>query len=120
FDFFAGRPHAHRVLTADYVTTEDGTGMVHIAPAFGEDDKVVTDAAGIEAVNPVDGQGRFTAAVPPYEGYQVFDANIEIMADLKAAGRLVRRDSYLHSYPHCWRCETPLIQRAVDSWFVAV
>ena len=120
FDFFAGHPGAHRVLAADYVTTEDGTGMVHIAPAYGEEDKVVTDAAGIEVVNPVDSQGRFTAAVPPYEGYQVFDANIPIMADLRAAGRLVRRESYLHSYPHCWRCDTPLIQRAVSSWFVAV
>ncbi len=120
FDFFLGRPNAHQVLAADYVTTEDGTGMVHIAPAFGEEDKVVTDAAGIEVVNPTDSQGRFTSLVPPYEGYHVFDANLPIMSDLKAAGLLLRRDSYLHSYPHCWRCETPLIQRAVSSWFVAV
>ena len=120
FDFFVGRDNAHQVLTADYVTTEDGTGVVHIAPAFGEEDKAVTDAAGIEVVNPVDAQGRFTAQVPPYEGFQVFDANIPIIADLKAAGLLVRRDSYEHPYPHCWRCDTPLIQRAVSSWFVAV
>jgi len=111
---------AHQVLPADYVTTEDGTGVVHIAPAFGEEDKVVTDAAGIEVVNPVDSQGKFTSQVPPYEGYHVFDANIPIMADLKEAGLLLRRDSYEHPYPHCWRCETPLIQRAVSSWFVAV
>jgi isoleucyl-tRNA synthetase len=120
FDFFAGRQNAHQVLTADYVTTEDGTGVVHIAPAFGEEDKAVTDAAGIEVVNPVDSQGKFTNQVPPYEGYHVFDANIPIMADLKEAGLLVRRDSYEHPYPHCWRCDTPLIQRAVSSWFVAV
>jgi isoleucyl-tRNA synthetase len=120
FDFFAGRRNAHQVLTADYVSTEDGTGVVHIAPAFGEEDKVVTDAAGIEVVNPVDAQGRFTAEVTPYEGYQVFDANVPIIADLKAAGLLLRRDSYEHPYPHCWRCDTPLIQRAVSSWFVAV
>ena len=120
FDFFLGRDNAHQVLAADYVTTEDGTGVVHIAPAFGEEDKAVTDAAGIEVVNPVDAQGRFTAQVPPYESLQVFDANIPIMADLKAAGLLVRRDSYEHPYPHCWRCDTPLIQRAVSSWFVAV
>ena len=82
-----------RSLAADYVTTEDGTGIVHIAPAFGEEDKAVTDAAGIEVVNPVDAQGKFTSQVPPYEGYQVFDANIPIMADLKAAGLLVRRDT---------------------------
>ncbi len=120
FDFFVGRANAHQVLTADYVTTEDGTGVVHIAPAFGEEDKAVTDAAGIEVVNPVDAQGRFTGEVPPYEGLQVLDANIPIIADLKAAGLLLRRDSYEHPYPHCWRCDTPLIQRAVSSWFVAV
>ena len=120
FDFFTGREGAHRFLAADYVTTEDGTGVVHIAPAFGEEDKAVTDAAGIEVVNPVDGQGRFTSLVPPYEGMHVFDANVPIIADLRAAGLLVRRDSYEHPYPHCWRCGTPLIQRAVSSWFVAV
>ncbi len=117
---YSARANAFQVLTADYVTTEDGTGVVHIAPAFGEEDKAVTDAAGIEVVNPVDGQGKFTAQVPAYEGYHVFDANVPIMADLKEAGLLVRRDSYEHSYPHCWRCGTPLIQRAVSSWFVAV
>ncbi len=116
----SSRENAFQILAADYVTTEDGTGVVHIAPAFGEEDKVVTDAAGIEVVNPVDSQGKFTAQVPPYEGYQVFDANIPIMADLKESGLLLRRDSYEHPYPHCWRCETPLIQRAVSSWFVAV
>ncbi len=120
FDFFVGNERAHQFLTADYVTTEDGTGVVHIAPAFGEEDKVVTDAAGIEVVNPTDSQGRFTSQVPPYEGLHVFDANIPIMADLKEAGLLLRRDSYEHPYPHCWRCDTPLIQRAVSSWFVAV
>jgi isoleucyl-tRNA synthetase len=120
FDFFLGNEGAHRILAAEYVTTEDGTGVVHIAPAFGEEDKAVTDAAGIEVVNPVDGQGRFTSLVPPYEGMHVFDANVPIIADLRAAGLLLRRDSYEHPYPHCWRCGTPLIQRAVSSWFVAV
>ena len=72
------------MLAADYVTTDDGTGIVHIAPAFGEEDKVVTDAAGIEVVVPVDAGGKFTAEVPPYEGMQVFDANKPIIRDLKA------------------------------------
>ncbi|TKV60208.1 isoleucine--tRNA ligase [Nakamurella flava] len=120
FGFFEGRPNAHQVLSADYVTTEDGTGVVHIAPAFGEEDKAVTDAADIEVVNPVDPQGKFTSLVPTYEGFHVFDANIPIMADLKTAGKLIRRETYEHPYPHCWRCDTPLIQRAVSSWFVAV
>ncbi len=120
FDFFAGTPNAHQVLAADYVTTEDGTGVVHIAPAFGEEDKVVTDAAGIPVRNPVDAQGRFTAEVPPYEGMHVFDANKEVIKDLRAAKLLVRHDSYDHSVPHCWRCDNTLIYRAVSSWFVEV
>src|SRR3954454_23118127 len=125
FDFFEGWPNAHRILTADYVTTEDGTGLVHIAPAFGEDDKVVTDAAGIEVVVPVDTRGEFDDRVPPYEGMQVFDANPHIIDDLKKGaphvqGVLLRHETYDHPYPHCWRCGNPLIQRAVDSWFVQV
>ncbi|MBB4910325.1 isoleucine--tRNA ligase [Actinophytocola algeriensis] len=121
FDFFAGTENAHRILAADYVTTEDGTGIVHIAPAYGEEDKVVTDAAGITPVTPVDAHGRFDATVPPYEGMHVLsEANGQIMKDLKAAGKLLRQETYDHAYPHCWRCGNPLIQRAVTSWFVAV
>ncbi|MBE9374245.1 isoleucine--tRNA ligase [Saccharopolyspora sp. HNM0983] len=120
FDFFAGRENAHRVLSADYVTTEDGTGIVHIAPAFGEEDKAVTDAAGIDPVVPVDAHGRFTGDVPPYQGMHVFDANKPITRDLKQAGLLLRHETYEHPYPHCWRCDNALIQRAVSSWFVAV
>ncbi|HZZ46828.1 MAG TPA: isoleucine--tRNA ligase [Pseudonocardia sp.] len=126
FDFFAGHPNAHRVLAADYVTTDDGTGLVHIAPAFGEEDKEVTDAAGIEVVVPVDASGKFDARVVPYAGVQVFDANPQIIRDLKDGtapfvnGVLLRHETYNHPYPHCWRCGNPLIQRAVDSWFVKV
>jgi isoleucyl-tRNA synthetase len=129
FDFFVGRPNAHKVLAADYVTTEDGTGLVHIAPAFGEEDKEVTDAAGIEVVVPVDSRGEFTAEVPTYAGMHVFDANAAIIRDLRDSasganphvqGVLLRHETYNHPYPHCWRCGNPLIQRAVDSWFVKV
>ncbi|MQA07068.1 MAG: isoleucine--tRNA ligase [Pseudonocardiaceae bacterium] len=120
FDFFLGRPNAHQVLSADYVTTEDGTGMVHIAPAYGEEDKVVTDAAGIEPVTPVTERGEFGPEVPPYEGMHVFDANKSIIRDLKESGALLRHETYDHPYPHCWRCDNSLIQRAVSSWFVAV
>jgi isoleucyl-tRNA synthetase len=120
FDFFLGRPNAHQVLAADYVTTEDGTGIVHIAPAYGEEDKVVTDAAGIEPVTPVNPRGEFGPEVPPYAGLQVFEANKPIVRDLKDRGLLLRHETYDHAYPHCWRCDTPLIQRAVSSWFVAV
>ncbi|ADJ44757.1 isoleucyl-tRNA synthetase [Amycolatopsis mediterranei S699] len=128
FPYFLGTENAHQVLAADYVTTDDGTGIVHIAPAYGADDKVVTDAAGIPPVTPVDAHGKFDATVPDYEGQQVFDANPNIVRDLKngtgSAARqgavLLRHETYDHSYPHCWRCRNPLIYRAVSSWFVAV
>ncbi|MGH3948794.1 MAG: isoleucine--tRNA ligase [Pseudonocardiaceae bacterium] len=121
FDFFAGQQaNAHQILSADYVTTDDGTGIVHIAPAYGEEDKVITDAAGIEPVTPVTSRGEFGPEVPPYEGQQVFEANKAIIRDLKASGALLRHETYDHPYPHCWRCDNPLIQRAVSSWFVAV
>lgn len=128
FPYFTGTENAHRVLAADYVTTDDGTGVVHIAPAYGEEDKAVTDAAGIPPVTPVDAHGKFDDTVPDYAGQQVFDANPNIVRDLKngtgSAGQqgsvLLRHETYDHSYPHCWRCRNPLIYRAVSSWFVAV
>lgn len=135
FDYFAGHPGAHRVVEADFVTTTDGTGLVHNAGAFGEEDKQVTDREGVEPVIPVGPDGRFTFPVEEYAGLQVFDANAPIMDHLKArtrgaaddeAGRttsgtvLLRREQYAHSYPHCWRCRNPLIYMGVSSWFVEV
>ncbi|MBH0780122.1 isoleucine--tRNA ligase [Nocardia bovistercoris] len=120
FDFFLGHPNAHRVLTADYVTTDSGTGIVHLAPAFGEEDMEVASANGIEIVQPLDPGGKFTSMVPPYEGLMVFDANPVIIKDLKAAGKLLRHETIEHSYPHSWRSGQPLIYMAVPSWFVAV
>src|SRR5690606_23608423 len=120
FDFFLGHPNAHRVLTADYVTTDSGTGVVHLAPAFGEEDMDVCVANGIELVQPLDPGGKFTSMVPPYEGLMVFDANPVIIKDLKAAGLLLRHETIEHSYPHSWRSGQPLIYMAVPSWFVAV
>jgi len=120
FPFFAGTTGAFRVLAADFVSTEEGTGVVHVAPGFGEDDQRLSDANGIPTVVPVDDRGRFTEQVPPYAGMQVFDANPEIIRDLKQAGVVARHDSYVHSYPHCYRTDTPLIYRAVTSWFVSV
>ncbi|MCP3422781.1 isoleucine--tRNA ligase [Nocardioides pinisoli] len=132
FSYYAGHPRAFRLVPAEFVTTTDGTGLVHTAGAFGEDDKVVTDREGIEAVMPVGKDGRFTFPVTDYEGMQVFDANLQILDHLKAATRgeaagsvtpgtvLVRRETYDHSYPHCWRCRQPLIYKGVSSWFVEV
>jgi isoleucyl-tRNA synthetase len=120
FPYFADHPGAFRVLAADFVSTDEGTGVVHIAPGFGEDDQRLCEAHGIAVVCPVDERGRFTAEVPDYAGMQVFDANDAVIRDLKAAGVVVRHDGYTHSYPHCWRSDTPLIYRAVSSWFVRV
>jgi isoleucyl-tRNA synthetase len=120
FDYFTGRENAHRILVADYVTTEDGTGIVHLAPAFGEEDMAVCAAANIEPVIPIDSRGRFTSEVPDYQGLQVFDANKPIIERLIADGKVLRRETYNHSYPHCWRCRNPLIYRAIGSWFVRV
>lgn len=115
-----GEHTAFRVLGADYVTTEDGTGIVHQAPAFGEDDMATCREAGIDLVIPVDMDGRFTSLVPDYEGQLVFDANKDIIRDLKAAGRVVRHQTMEHSYPHSWRSGQPLIYMALPSWFVSV
>ncbi|WP_328809627.1 isoleucine--tRNA ligase [Rhodococcus sp. NBC_00294] len=120
FDFFLGHENSHRVLSADYVTTDSGTGIVHLAPAFGEEDMDVATANGIEVVQPLDAGGKFTAMVPPYEGLMIFDANPVIIKDLKASGKLVRHETIEHSYPHSWRSGQPLIYMAVPSWFVSV
>src|SRR3954470_21667212 len=120
FPFFADHADAFRVLGGDFVNTDEGTGTVHIAPGFGEDDQRVCEENGIELVVPVDDRARFTAEVGTYEGLQVFEANPQIVRVLRESGHLVRHDSYVHSYPHCWRTDTPLIYKAVGSWFVKV
>ena len=118
--YFAGHPNAFRVLAGDFIDTAEGTGVVHMAPGFGEDDQRVCEAAGIELVVPVDDEGRFTADVVEWAGQNVFDANPLIIRHLREAGKLVRHDSYVHNYPHCWRTDTPIIYRALSSWYVEV
>ena len=122
FDFFADRTDAFRILGADFVDASEGTGVVHMAPGFGEDDQTTCEAAGIPIgqVVPVDDLGRFTDQVGPWAGLNVFDANPEIIRHLKEAGRVVRHDTYEHNYPHCWRTDTPIIYKAISSWFVKV
>ncbi|MEY4032396.1 MAG: isoleucine-tRNA ligase, partial [Actinomycetota bacterium] len=120
FPFLADTPNAFRVLGAEFVTTEDGTGVVHMAPGFGEDDQNACNAAGIPTICPMDEHGQYTAEITPWAGRHVFDANPDVIKTLKDAGVVVRHDSYNHSYPHCWRCAEPLVYRAVSSWFVKV
>lgn len=125
FDYYAdveayGLQNAWRILVADYVTTEDGTGIVHQAPAYGEEDQKIGEAAGIPVVISLDDGGKFLPAVTDVAGMLWSDANKPLTQVLRAEGRLLRQASYEHSYPHCWRCRNPLIYKAVSSWFVRV
>ena len=124
WDYFADEPeyqaNAWRILSAEFVTTADGTGIVHLAPAYGEDDQKVCEENGIPVMMSLDDGGVFLSRITEVAGQQVFDANKPLTAMLRDMGRLVRVASYEHSYPHCWRCRNPLIYRAVSSWFVRV
>ena len=122
FNFFDEREDAFQVLAADFVDTTEGTGVVHMAPGFGEDDQVVCEANGIEIGDavPVDDQGRFTTIVTPWVQENVFDANPKIIQHLKDLNRVLRHDTYEHNYPHCWRTDTPIIYKAISSWYVEV
>ncbi|WP_136611288.1 isoleucine--tRNA ligase [Sinomonas albida] len=128
-----GTEQAWQILVADYVTTTDGTGIVHQAPAYGEDDQRVCEAAGIPVIISVDDGAKFLplfasgdaaqgkdAPLGEIVGLQVFEANKPITRVLREQARLVKQASYVHSYPHCWRCRNPLIYRAVSSWYVQV
>ncbi|QKJ19354.1 isoleucine--tRNA ligase [Microbacterium hominis] len=125
FDYYAdaqtwGTGRAWRILVDDYVTVSDGTGIVHQAPAYGEDDQRVTEAAGIPLIMSLDDGGRFLPQVTDVAGELWMDANTPLVRVMRSAGRLLRLASYEHSYPHCWRCRNPLIYKAVSSWFVRV
>ena len=110
---------AYRVVGADFVTMDEGTGIVHIAPAFGEEDYELGKKEGLPFVQPVDKSGRFTEDFPLAAGKFVKDADPLIIEDLKAKGRLFSAGLYAHDYPFCWRCDTPLLYYAIDSWFIA-
>ncbi|WP_449282304.1 isoleucine--tRNA ligase [Leucobacter sp.] len=125
FDYYAdaeawGTEHAWQILVDDYVSTADGTGIVHQAPAYGEDDMRICAVANIPVIVSVDDSGRFLKSVPDVAGELWADANRPLIRMLKQRGRLLREASYEHSYPHCWRCRNPLIYKAVSSWFVRV
>ncbi len=122
FPYFAhlAEQGAFRVCAGDFVSTEDGTGVVHIAPGFGEDDSALGKREGLPVVCPVDDEGRFTAEVADYAGRAVKQADPDIIRALKQAGQLIHQGTIQHSYPHCWRCDEPLIYRAVSTWFVRV
>jgi isoleucyl-tRNA synthetase len=129
--YFDENPTAFKVIPATHVETSEGTGAVHMAPWYGEEDFYACIDAGIEFIrrwdnpdlflgDPVDTRGRYSDLISDYTGMQVFDANSKIADRLKAEGKLIKREQYVHSYPHCWRTDTPLIYRAMSSWFVEV
>jgi isoleucyl-tRNA synthetase len=122
FPFFASRKAmgAFRVIHSGHVTTTDGTGLVHLAPAFGEDDFAACQANGIELVDPVDAEGNFTADVPPWAGKNVKEADKLIIAELKARHALFKHAQLRHPYPYCYRSGTPLIYKTTPSWYVKV
>ncbi|MFJ3471458.1 isoleucine--tRNA ligase [Microbacterium maritypicum] len=125
FDYYAdtetyGTENAWRILVDDYVTVSDGTGIVHQAPAYGEDDQRVAGAAGIPTILSLDDGGKFLPNVTDVAGQLWMDANTPLVRLIRENGRLIRLQSYEHSYPHCWRCRNPLIYKAVSSWFIRV
>src|SRR4051794_2095058 len=109
----------HTVLLGDFVTADDGTGLVHTAIAFGEDDFRLGQRYGLAVVNPVGADGTYDERIGPYAGRYVKDADRDLVADLERRGRLLRAEEYEHSYPHCWRCGTPLLYYAKPSWYIA-
>jgi len=112
-------PKGHTVLPADFVTAQDGTGLVHTAIAFGEDDFRLGEQAGLTVVNPVRLDGTYDDRIGRYAGRSVKDADQDLIEDLRASGKLLRSEAYEHSYPHCWRCDTPLLYYAKPSWYIA-
>ena len=120
FPYFADNPHSFKILAGDFIETTEGTGVVHLAPGFGEDDQRVCEAEGIPLLVPVDEKGQFTEEVPAWDGVNVFEANPDIIRHLKGEGRVLRHETYDHNYPHCWRTDTPIIYRAMQSWYVRV
>jgi len=120
FPYFKNQPNSFRILGDPFVSTGDGTGIVHIAPAYGEDDYRVGRAAGIDLVDPLDDECRFTSGIPEYAGQFCKDADKAIIRRLKEEGKLVHQSTLMHSYPFCERTDTPLIYRAIDAWYVRV
>jgi isoleucyl-tRNA synthetase len=121
FDFIAAEaygPKGHTVLPGDFVTADDGTGLVHTAVAFGEDDFRLGEQQGLTVVNPVKPNGTYDDRIGPYSGRWVKEADPDLVEDLRARGRLLRAESYEHAYPHCWRCGTPLLYYAKPSWYI--
>ncbi|HTS00386.1 MAG TPA: isoleucine--tRNA ligase [Bacteroidota bacterium] len=119
FNYHPVTGKAFCVVEADFVTTEDGTGIVHMAPAYGEDDYQTSRKEGLPTIHPVNSRGEFGPDVPDFAGKFVKEADHDIIRVLKERGILYRKETITHSYPHCWRCKTPLLYYARDSWYIS-
>ncbi len=119
FDFFIGRENAHKIYDADYVATDSGTGIVHLAP-YGAEDNEIFQKVGIKSFDVLDDQGDFTDEIQPYAGLNYRDANPKIIEDLKQKDRLFREEQYEHDMPMCWRTNTPLIYKPITSWYISM
>src|ERR1051326_2705548 len=119
FAYHPVKEKAFYVVEADFVTTEDGSGIVHMAPAYGEDDYQTSKKHGLPTIHPVNKSGEFGPEVTEFAGMFVKDADPEIIKNLKQRGILYKKETITHSYPHCWRCKTPLLYYARDSWYIA-
>ena len=119
FPFFSDAANSFAVFSGDFVSVDEGTGIVHIAPGFGEEDLELGKSHGLPVIVPVDAAGAFTDQVPDYAGQNVIlEANGNIIRDLKLTGVVVRHEQYSHNYPHCWRTDQPLIYMAIHSWYL--
>ena len=119
FSFHPVDRKAFYVIAGDFVTTEDGTGIVHIAPAYGEDDYQVAKKYDLPTIHPVNKSGEFGPEVTPFAGKFVKEADLDIIRDLRERHILYKKETITHSYPHCWRCKTPLLYYARDSWYIS-
>ena len=132
FDYFVGTKNAFKILVADFVVEDEGTGIVHMAPGFGEDDFILCQKLGIPDIDdkdtskllsiicPIDDAGKFTDRISDFVNMHVFDTNDQVISILKGKNLCFKTEQYLHNYPHCWRTDTPLIYRAMSSWYVEV
>ncbi|MBU3114610.1 isoleucine--tRNA ligase [Clostridium lacusfryxellense] len=118
FDFYTPKEKAFYIVHGDFVTLSDGTGIVHIAPAYGEDDNLLGKKYDLPLINLVDVEGKFVECVTPWKGIFVKDADAKILENLKENNVLYKAEKFEHSYPHCWRCDTPLLYYPRESWFV--
>lgn len=119
FSYHQPKEKGWYVVEADFVTTEDGSGIVHMAPAYGEDDYQMGRKYGLPTIHPVNKSGEFDESVTDYKGKFVKDADAEIIQDLKSRNILYKKETHLHSYPHCWRCSSPLLYYARESWYIS-